>query len=342
MRSIACRRMVQLAASLAPPGASFETPRVARLLRTRAAWELPSQFGFARKPLKWPDSRKKEAWNSLPLALNFLPNDLDFPSPGFANPSTHFALGRLPRASLGRAKQGVDDAHVGDCVFDREFERRLAQNRAREGVALQRVLIADGELLDATPAAEEIDAGIDDDFRRPIRGPVERDDDLDAPRFADYRHPLMRGQLGRDAEGRMAPPGELENRARQPIGSKIRIAVEGRNHARRLRGENVSRRQDGVAADVVNPAAARRPIAHILRVEQAIGEKRLDRAGFADRSCPSKFSRAPPLRMVTHHEGFGDDLAGAISRLDQRARFLSVEPDRLLTQHVLAGLQRAN
>ena len=126
MRSIACRRMVQLAASLAPPGASFETPRVARLLRTRAAWELPSQFGFARKPLKWPDSRKKEAWNSLPLALNFLPNDLDFPSPGFGNPSTHLALGGLPRASRGRAKQSVDDAHVGDGVLDREFGRRLA------------------------------------------------------------------------------------------------------------------------------------------------------------------------------------------------------------------------
>src|SRR5208282_1785717 len=47
-----------------------------------------SQFGFARKPLKSLDSRKKEAWNSLPMALDFLPNDLDFPSPGFGNPST--------------------------------------------------------------------------------------------------------------------------------------------------------------------------------------------------------------------------------------------------------------
>jgi len=45
-----------------------------------------SQSGFARKPLKRPDSRKKEAWISLPPALNFLPNDLDFPSPGFGNP----------------------------------------------------------------------------------------------------------------------------------------------------------------------------------------------------------------------------------------------------------------
>jgi hypothetical protein len=39
MRSIASRRMVQFAASLALAGASFET-RFARLLRTRTAWEL--------------------------------------------------------------------------------------------------------------------------------------------------------------------------------------------------------------------------------------------------------------------------------------------------------------
>src|SRR5271166_334075 len=56
-----------------------------------------SQFGVARKPLKSPDSRKKKAWISLPLALNFLPNDLDFPSPSFANPSTSFVTSRLSR-----------------------------------------------------------------------------------------------------------------------------------------------------------------------------------------------------------------------------------------------------
>ena len=46
-----------------------------------------SQFGSAPKALKRLDSRKKETWSSFPLALNFLPNDLDFPSPGFGNPS---------------------------------------------------------------------------------------------------------------------------------------------------------------------------------------------------------------------------------------------------------------
>jgi hypothetical protein len=40
--------------------------------------------------LKSPDSRKKEAWILLPLALNFLPKDLGFPAPGFENPSAQF------------------------------------------------------------------------------------------------------------------------------------------------------------------------------------------------------------------------------------------------------------
>jgi hypothetical protein len=41
-----------------------------------------AQLGFARKPLNSHDSRKKEAWISLPLALDFLPYALDFLSHG--------------------------------------------------------------------------------------------------------------------------------------------------------------------------------------------------------------------------------------------------------------------
>jgi len=66
----------------------FARPRASAGRRGSSAEKSGSQFGFAHKPLKSLDSRKKEAWISLPLALNFLPNDLDFPSPGFANPST--------------------------------------------------------------------------------------------------------------------------------------------------------------------------------------------------------------------------------------------------------------
>ena len=53
-----------------------------------------------------------------------------------------------PTAAPRGAEQRVDHAHVGDRVLDREFERRLAAHGAREGVALQRILIADREFLD--------------------------------------------------------------------------------------------------------------------------------------------------------------------------------------------------
>ena len=78
-----------------PGGSEATASRMASGPRDRPAWGSRSQrFGgserFARKPLNSPDLRKKEAWISFPLALIFLSNDLDFPSPGFENPSTHF------------------------------------------------------------------------------------------------------------------------------------------------------------------------------------------------------------------------------------------------------------
>ena len=76
----------------------------------RGDWERSgshfSQSGFARKPLNGLDLRKQEAWISLPLALTLLPNDLDFPSPGFENPctlpSTHIqcVIASLPLAFI--------------------------------------------------------------------------------------------------------------------------------------------------------------------------------------------------------------------------------------------------
>ncbi len=92
---------------------SWRGVAAARLRGSRAPAPAPrgeSERKAARKPLKRPDSRKKEIWISLPLALIFLPNDLDFPSPGFANPSTHFVKSRLstslPLAFIERRAAG--------------------------------------------------------------------------------------------------------------------------------------------------------------------------------------------------------------------------------------------
>ena len=79
-----------------------------------------SQFGFARKPLNSPDSRKKEAWISLPLALDFLPNDLDFPSPGFGNPSTNFVKSRLSRETTPLPLAFIELRAAGEAPLLRE------------------------------------------------------------------------------------------------------------------------------------------------------------------------------------------------------------------------------
>jgi hypothetical protein len=56
-------------------------------LRVSVGEECGFQFGFARKPLKTPDSQKEEARILLPSALIFLPPDLDFPPDVFDDPS---------------------------------------------------------------------------------------------------------------------------------------------------------------------------------------------------------------------------------------------------------------
>ena len=54
-----------------------------------------------------------------------------------------------------------------------------------------------------------------------------------------------------------------------------------------------------------------------------------------------KFVRAPPLRMEAHHERFGDLLARACARGEQRLGLAGVERDRLFAEHMLARLKRA-
>ncbi len=140
----------------------------------------------------------------------------------------------------------------------------------------------------------------------------------------------------------MPAAGELDQRARQPVGAELRIDVEARHDPGRFGAEDEARGQDRVAADVVERAAARRLVADVVGVEQAIGEEGLDRPRRTDCAGVGELTRAPPLRMEAHHERLGDQLAGPVARGDQRLGFLRVERDRLLAQHVLARLQRAD
>ena len=80
----------------------------------------------------------------------------------------------------------------------------------------------------------------------------------------------------------------------------------------------------------------------LRRVEQAIREEGLDRARLADRAGAHDLARAAPLRMMTNHERFGDELARPRPRRDERLGLGGAQRNRLLAQHMLARLQRAD
>src|SRR6476469_7658693 len=55
------------------------------------------------------------------------------------------ALNLLPAAALSRSKESVNDLHVGDRIVDWVFEGVAGPDCTGEGLALQVVLIDDGE-----------------------------------------------------------------------------------------------------------------------------------------------------------------------------------------------------
>ncbi|MFO1048783.1 MAG: hypothetical protein U1E52_12900 [Geminicoccaceae bacterium] len=119
----------------------------------------------------------------------------------------------------------------------------------------------------------------------------------------------------------------------------MRVALDDRGDARRLQPGHEARGGDRVAADVEQPAAAPLgDVADIVRVEQMIAEEALDRLQLADPPALHQLAGAQPLRVGAHHERFLDHHAGAVARGDQLLALGRVQPDRLLAQHVLAGL----
>ncbi len=68
----------------------------------------------------------------------------------------------------------------------------------------------------------------------------------------------------------------------------------------------------------------------------------MDRAEWSDVSGAHDLARAEPLRMVPDHEGFRGVPAGARRSGGDRLGLRGIEADRLLAEHVLAGLQRTD
>src|SRR4051794_3556735 len=246
-------------------------------------------------------------------------------------------LGPLPPLGAGGAEERVDDAHVEDRVVDAPLERPLAQHGAGERVALRRVLVGGRQLDRLATAAREVSAVVDEDAGRGVRRGVERDLDLDPPARAQDLHALGQRQPGGAGEAEVPAARELREAARHAVGPRDRVVVEQPDHALGLAAEDVAGGADGVAADVVEPAAADvGPVADVPGIGEVVGEERLDGARLADAPARHDLPGPPPLRVVAHHEGLGDEAPGPRRGVGQLPGVLGVEPHRLLAQHVLA------
>ena len=173
---------------------------------------------------------------------------------------------------------------------------------------------------------------------------VERDLDLDPAGRAEEVHPLVRHELRRARERRLARTGSRGSPRRAG-----RRRSRGRRSSRpstrvRLLAEDHPRRRDRVAADVVQAAAADAGDVADVLAGRALkyAERAGDDAQVADRAGLRELLRAQPLRVRARHERLADHDAGAVAHGEQLARLVGVEADRLLAQHVLAGLGRAD
>ena len=101
---------------------------------------------------------------------------------------------------------------------------------------------------------------------------------------------------------------EIDERAGGPVRAEGRVAVDQRHHPQRFGPENVAGGDDRIAADVVGGAAADiGDVADVLGVDIVVAEQRLDRPERAELAALRELPRLLPLRVMTHHEGFGDE-----------------------------------
>src|SRR5215207_10272844 len=133
---------------------------------------------------------------------------------------------------------------------------------------------------------------------------------------------------------------ELCKAARQTIGRHRLIDIEQADDALRLRLEYVPGRVDGIAADVVEPAAANIGlVADVVRVGQEVGEDRLDSTHLSEASAADDLAHLLPLRMKAHHESLGDNQAAFLLSSLDLTRLIRIERNGLLAQHMLAGFK---
>ena len=156
-----------------------------------------------------------------------------------------------------------------------------------------------------------------------------RADDLDA---------LALGCLERALERRREPATEVEPAGERRVHPRGRRHRRGRQLHRRPLGRQQQRRQ-AVDADVEQRAAAHRRRPAVVRlVAQNPGEGRPREPQLAQAARAEDLGEALRSRVERRHVGLEQQHAGGVARRRHRARLEGGGGQRLLAQHVLAGL----
>ena len=109
----------------------------------------------------------------------------------------------------------------------------------------------------------------------------------------------------------------------------------------RLRSEDEARGVHKIAPDVEQTTAAELgDVPDVNCIDVVITEPARDRTGFSKLTAVPERLGVPPLRMRAHHECFLNPDTCAVPHLQQRSRLGRVQCDRLLAEHVLAGVCR--
>ena len=211
--------------------------------------------------------------------------------------------------------------------------------RPHEGLDLERILPRIGEAEDGglrmRPIVQRHDMVA-------VEPGIEGGGDLDEAPVAVEHHRLPERHLRRDVEGEVEAVEDGADRG-VDVGAEDGIALDARLHPKRLAPRGEARRHGGVDADVGQRAAAElRDVAHVGGIDVEIGERALHVAQPADRARRDQVAHLLPLRMVDDHEAFRDQHLVAVARGDHRRDVAGVERERLLHQHVLAGIGGAD
>src|SRR4051812_47924857 len=237
------------------------------------------------------------------------------------------------RAALRRrAVERVDRPRLGDGVGPAEPRRRAAEDRRRDVLELARVRVHGLGLQ-----ALGLRAVAGDEDRRLRRLPGTRHEQRG--RVAHHLDRVPAVDVHAAVERRQHVAGEAQHGG-QPAVHAAALHELGA-HALGLGAAHQAQRAHAVAADVHQRSALElgQP-ADVPRVGQVEAERRADVAQPARHAVAHEPLERLRLRVEAPHERLHQHAAGALGRVERRLDLRRAARQRLLAQHVLAGLER--